>query len=151
MSVGPLCLIGIIAGRRVAIDAGLVESVIELAGVRPVPGAARGILGLAALRSRVLTVVDCAVALGLGAASATGNGSSAPLPAIVLTVGGYLYGFVLDKVEDVVEADGPAVPAGAPLGDPWTAVSAGIVDISGITLPLLEPAAVLATLTASAA
>ena len=64
MSADPLYLIGMIAGRRVAIDAALVDSVIEVADVQPVPGAAEGILGLAALRSRVLTVVDCAVALG---------------------------------------------------------------------------------------
>ena len=152
MSNDALYLIGAIAGRRVAIDAGLVDSVIDITSVQPVPGAAPGILGLAALRSRVLTVVDCAIALGLAdSENPVGRRQSAPLPTIVLTLDGYLYGFVLDHVDDVVSADRPAAPAGAPLGGPWTAVSANIVEVAGAALPLIEPMALLAMLTARAA
>ena len=151
MSAVPLYLIGAIAGRRVAIDSAPVDSVIDVTAVQPVPGAPAGILGLAALRSRVLTVVDCAIALGLVADMPRGPGPDLPLPTIVLEIDGFLYGFVLDRVDDVVAADRPLAPAGAPLGGVWTTVSAGIVEFGGTALPVLDPAAVLAAMTARAA
>ncbi len=129
-----------------------VDSVIEITAVQPVPGASPGILGLAALRSRVLTVVDCAVALGLGRRGEgprpRGRGA---LPTVVLEIDAYLYGFVLDRIDDVVTADRPMTPVRAPLGGPWSAVSAGIIEIGGVALPVLQPAAVLAAMSARAA
>ena len=152
MSADPLYLIGAVAGRPVAIDAALVDSVVELTSVQPVLGAVPAILGLAALRSRVLTVVDCAVALGLSDGSIQERlQSGAPLPTVVLMVDGYLYGFVLDHVADVTPADRPVKAAGAPLGGPWTAVSTGIIEVSGAALPVVDPAALLAMLTARVA
>ena len=148
MSVEPLYLVGAVAGRRVAIDSAPVDSVIDVTAIQPVPGASPGILGLAALRSRVLTVVDCAIALGLDAAV---RPEKAALPTIVLEINSYLYGFVLDRVDDVVTADHPVVPVGAPLGGPWSAVSAGIIEVGGAAIPVLDPAAVLATMRARAA
>jgi purine-binding chemotaxis protein CheW len=152
MTLGPLYLIGAVAGRRVAIDSVLVDSVIDITAIQPVPAAPAGILGLAALRSRVLTVVDCATALGLDGGERPGArlpGSA--LPTVVLEIDAYLYGFVLDRIDDVVTADHPMVPAGAPLGGPWSAVSAGIVEIGGAALPVLQPGAVLAAMSARAA
>lgn len=148
MSAERLYLIGSIAGRRVAIDTAQVDSVIDLTAIQPVPGAAPGILGLAALRSRVLTVVDCAVALGLGAES---PGGDAPLATVVMEIGGYLYGLVLDRIDDVLTADHPLKPAGAPLGGPWSSIAVGIVEVAGSMLPVVEPAAILAAMPARAA
>jgi purine-binding chemotaxis protein CheW len=147
MNAEPLYLIGAIAGRPVAIDSAPVDSVIEIAAVQSVPGASPAILGLAALRSRVLTLVDCAVALGLE----TKRDEKRTLPTIVLAIDGCLYGFVLDRVEDVVIANRPLTPASAPLGGAWSAVTAGIVEIAGVAMPVIEPAALLATLSARAA
>jgi purine-binding chemotaxis protein CheW len=152
MNAEPLYLIGAVAGRRVAIDSALVDSVIDITAVQPVLGASSGILGLAALRSRVLTVVDCAIALGLGVAegqAARPQGSA--LPTVVLEIDSYLYGFVFDCIDDVVTADRPMVPAGAPLGGPWSAISAGIIEIGGVAMPVLQPAAVLAAMSARVA
>jgi purine-binding chemotaxis protein CheW len=149
MSGEPLYLVGAIAGRRVAIDASRVDSVIDIATVQPVPCAAPAILGLAALRSRVLTVVDCATALGLGDEAPCRVTSA--MPAIVVDLEGYLYGFVLDRVDDVLAADRPMAPAGAPLGGPWSAVSPGIVEFDGAALPLVDPAALLANMASRAA
>src|SRR5258708_24751970 len=115
MSAEPLYLIGAVAGRRVAIDAVLVDSVIDITSIQPVPGAAPGILGLAAQRSRVMTVVDCAIALGLSDAEPEGGRPEAgPLPTIGLALDGYLYGFVFDRIDDLVTADRPLVPAPRP-------------------------------------
>ena len=54
-----LLLVVTIAGERVALPAAAVESVVELDTLIPVPRAAPHVAGLSALRSRVLTVIDC--------------------------------------------------------------------------------------------
>ena len=60
-----LFLIAHIAGRGVAIDSAQVESVVDIGHVTPTPRVAKHIRGLAALRSRVVTVIDTHAALGL--------------------------------------------------------------------------------------
>ena len=54
-----------IAGRRCALSAHDVKSVIELGSIAPVPRAPDFITGITALRSQSLTVIDCRRALGL--------------------------------------------------------------------------------------
>ena len=61
-----LLLMCLIAGRRAAIPAALVQSVIEIDQITPIPGAPDFILGLTAMRSQALTVIDCQIALGFG-------------------------------------------------------------------------------------
>ena len=61
-----MLLVIMLAGRRAALPAVQVNAVVELAEVTPVPRAARHVAGLAALRSRPLTVIDCTAALGIG-------------------------------------------------------------------------------------
>ena len=62
---GQLLVIAQIAGRRCALSANDVKSVIELGTVTPVPRAPDFITGITALRSQSLTVIDCRRALGL--------------------------------------------------------------------------------------
>ena len=57
-----LLLIVSVAGGRVAFPAAKVESVVELDALSPVPRAPAHVAGLSALRSRVLTVIDCVAA-----------------------------------------------------------------------------------------
>ena len=59
-----LLLMCLIAGRRAAIPAIRVQSVIEIDDITPIPGVPSFIRGLTALRSQALTVIDCPVALG---------------------------------------------------------------------------------------
>ena len=61
-----LKLIARIAGQRIALTADAVESVVEIEAITPVPLAPPHVAGLAALRSRVLTVIDSYAALELG-------------------------------------------------------------------------------------
>ena len=61
-----LLLIIALAGQRVAIPAEDVEAVVEIEGLTPIPRAADHVAGLAALRSRVLTVIDCSASIELG-------------------------------------------------------------------------------------
>jgi len=123
-----------IAGQRVALPAEHVESVVELETVTPVPLVARHIAGLAALRSRVLTIVDSLAALELGRSALDGV-----LTAVIVTVESHLYGLLVEKVEDVVEIAGGVDPVRAPLGSAWGRVSQGIVDHDGDALLVIDP------------
>lgn len=126
-----LLLLLIVAGERVAFPADEVESVIELDEVVPVPGAARHIAGLASLRSRVLTVVDCRAALGVPPA--------ANREAVVVPSGGHFYALLVDGVEDVVEATAPAEEASLPFGPEWARVARGMVAAEDDLLLLVDP------------
>ena len=74
-----LFLIAHVAGRGVAIPASLVDSVVDIADVVRVPRADPCVRGLAALRSRVVTVIDTGLALGLAPL-----GRTAPAPGLPL-------------------------------------------------------------------
>jgi len=86
-----LYLIAHVAGRSVAIDSDQVESVVDIGEVTAVPRAAGHIRGLAALRSRVVTVVDTQAALGL-------EGGAAAKRAVITHVDGHHYALLVDAL-----------------------------------------------------
>jgi len=131
-----LLLILRIAGERVAFPASEVESVIELEEITPVPRTAAHVAGLTALRSRVLTVIDCRASLGLSP-SADGN------EAVVVPSDGHPYALRVDGVEDVVEATAPPSALALPLGSGWARVARGTVDVEGDLLLLVDPHALV--------
>ena len=90
-----LFLIAQVAGRAVAIPADQVDSVVDLGEVVPVPGAERALRGLAALRSRVVTVIDTGLALGL---EPTPEGVHR---AVITRVDGHYYAVLVDALDDV--------------------------------------------------
>ena len=139
-----LLLIVHLGGERVAVPAGLVESVVELEAVTPVPRAAPHVAGLAALRSRVLTVIDCAVSIG----AAPGKEAR---EAIVVVADGHPYALVVDGVEDVVEASEPPSPVTSALSAGWSRVGRGMVAVGGDLLLLVDPHALIAGCPAKAA
>ena len=138
-----LLLIVRLAGERVALPASDVEAVVELEAITPVPRAAAHVRGLAALRSRVLTVIDCCTALG---AEAPGEAE-----AVIVPSDGHSYVLLLDGVEDVVEADGDRLPLRAPLAANWARVAAAMVEAGGDLLLLVDPHALIAGPAAEAA
>lgn len=135
-----LLLVVTIAGERVALPAAAVESVVELDTLIPVPRAAPHVAGLSALRSRVLTVIDCRRSLELGESDCT-NGIR---EAAVVEFDGHHYALIVDLVEDVVEAAGELVPVRATMGAGWERVSQGIVDTETGQLLLVDVAALIA-------
>lgn len=96
-----LVLLARIAGQRVAFDATAIEAVVDIVDVLPVPFAPERVLGLSAIRSQVVTVIDCAVAVG-GRSSARGR-------ALIAAIDGHRYALRVDAVEDVVST-GSATP-----------------------------------------
>ena len=104
-----LLLVVTIAGERVALPAAAVESVVELDTLIPVPRAAPHVAGLSALRSRVLTVIDCMRSLELGVTDC----SDGIREAAVVELDGHHYALIVDLVEDVVEALSDPAPVRA--------------------------------------
>ena len=140
-----LLLIVRLAGERVALPADEVEAVVEIEGITPVPRSAGHVAGLTALRSRVLTVIDCAASLQAG------RPGSETRDAVVVVADGHPYALLVDGVEDVVEASGEARPVRTALSGGWRRVSRGTVDAGGDLLLLIDPGALIAGPEAKAA
>jgi purine-binding chemotaxis protein CheW len=131
-----LLLIVTIGGQRVALPAAAVESVVELEALIPVPRAAPHVAGLSALRSRVLTVIDCMRALELG----TTDVSDGIREAAVVELQGHHYALIVDSVEDVVEACSEPTPIRAAMEAGWEHVSLGMVETEEGALLLIDVA-----------
>lgn len=118
-----LLLMCLIAGRRAAIPAVQVQSVIEIEAVTPIPGAADFIVGLTALRSQALTVIDCRVSLGFRPSDRVIGSRAA-----VIEHEGHQYALVVDEAFDVTEA--LAEPVGLPggFGEGWGRATRGMVE-----------------------
>lgn len=134
-----LYLLARMADRPVAISADQVESVVDLGPLVPVPGAPPEVEGLAALRSRVMTVIGSRAALG-----AADTAAVAPR-AVLSVIDGHRYAILVDALEDVAPFDCRPLPAGLPLTGRWAAVARGLVEHEGeailaIALRALIPA-----------
>ncbi|KQM46661.1 chemotaxis protein CheW [Sphingomonas sp. Leaf208] len=134
-----LFLIAHIAGRGVAIDAAQVDSVVDIGEIVAVPRAEAFVRGLAALRSRVVTVIDTGIALGL-----------APTPdtmrrAVITIVDGHHYAILVDSVEDVAPFVRLPLSSGLALRGGWASVGTGLVERDGEPLLIIDLAVVLPT------
>ncbi len=129
--MNPLVLIVQIAGRRCAIPADDVKSVIDLGTIAPVPRAPAFIAGLTTLRSQALTVIDCRLALGLGDDVWPSDARAA-----VIAVEGHSYALMVDAVEDIASAlsEPGQIPGG--FGAAWQAAARGLIE-TGIGPALL--------------
>lgn len=142
-----LLLIATIAGQRIALPANAVESVVEMDTLIPVPRAAPHVAGLSALRSRVLTVIDCRRSLEFGPTDC----SQGIREGVVVELDGHHYALIVDLVEDVVEAlSGPA-PVRAAMEPGWERVSQGMVETEAGPLLLVDVGALIAGTEARAA
>lgn len=130
-----LVLTFIVAGRRAALRAPDVHSVVELETVTPVPLAPPHVRGLTALRSAALAVIDCSVALGLPGAGGDPRGRRAA----VVEDGGHLYALLVDEVEDVCESH--AAPAAVPgdAGPGWERIAVGMIETARGPALLVDP------------
>ena len=135
-----LLLVVTIAGERVALQSAAVESVVELDTLIPVPRAAPHVAGLSALRSRVLTVIDCRRSLDLGVTDC----SDGIREAAVVELDGHHYALIVDQVEDVLEAQSAPAPLRAAMGAGWERASLGMVETETGPLLLVDVAAILA-------
>ena len=142
-----LLLVVTIGGERVALPAEAVESVVELDTLIEVPRAAPHVAGLSALRSRVLTVIDCLRSLELGATDCTAGIREAA----VVELDGHHYALIVDLVEDVIETDSEPQPVRAAMGEGWERVALGIVETDAGPLLLIDVPSLVAGAEAKAA
>jgi purine-binding chemotaxis protein CheW len=124
-----------IAGERAAIASEIIRSVVELDSVTPVPRAPEHIAGLAALRSRAMTVVDCRRSLELSPLAYPGKAL-----AVVVEIDEFLYALVVDGVEEVVPLDGDPAEVRADLQSGWARAAIGMVETSAGPALMLDPA-----------
>lgn len=133
-----LFLVVRLGGERLALRAAAVDSVVEIDAVTPVPGAAPHVVGLAALRSRVLTVIDCLRSVDPARAVAEDA-----TEAVMAVVDGHPYALLVDAVEDVVEAASEPQAPGVLTGG-WRRVGRAVVEAEGDLLLLLDVEALIA-------
>lgn len=127
-----LFLVAHIAGRGVAIDAAQVDSVVDLGDIVAVPRADAFVRGLAALRSRVVTVIDTGTALDLAATPDTVR------RAVITMVEGHHYAILVDSVEDVAPFVRLPLSSGLALQRGWATAGTGIVERDGQPLLILD-------------
>lgn len=123
--VSGLYLIAAVAGRVVAIDSDQVDSVVDIGDIVPVPRAPPEVRGLAALRSRVVTVIDTCAALGLPPSAA------APGRAVITLVDGHHYAVLVDSLDDVASFACETLARGIAVEGGWSRVATGIVNRDG--------------------
>jgi purine-binding chemotaxis protein CheW len=130
-----LYLIARIADTRVALRSGAIESVVSVSETIDVPGAPPHVAGLFALRSRVLTLVDPHVVVGLARMTVT-----AGQRVIVIEIGGHGYALLADQIEDVCFIDAPETPAKGRLAEGWGRLADTVIEHQGATLLVVDPA-----------
>jgi purine-binding chemotaxis protein CheW len=123
-----------IAGERAAIASEIIRSVVELDAITPVPRSPDHIAGLAALRSRAMTVVDCRRSLELPAAE------ESALLAVVVDVEEFLYALLVDAVEEVVPFDAEPSEIRADLQPGWARAALGMIETSAGPALVVDPA-----------
>ena len=131
-----LVLVATLGDHRIAFDAGLVEAVTDVATSVAVPLAPAHIVGLAAARSRVLTVIDTGLALGTEPAKGC--------RAIVIVHEGHRYALRVDAVEDVAVPEARLGPTQSPAGPVWSAAAVETLAMATGFALLLDPARVIA-------
>ena len=118
-----LLLLCMIAGRKAAIPASEVRSVIEIDAFTPVPGSPCHIPGLTALRSQALTLIDCRIVLGFDPSD-----NIIGLRAAVIEMDGHSYALLLDEAHDVAEALSAPEPVPGGFGEGWQNAATGMVE-----------------------
>ncbi len=136
-------LLADVAERTVAISVDQVESVVDLGPIVPVPGAPAFVRGLAALRSKLMTVISSRTVLGLHV------GLMVPRRAVVTVIDGHHYAIIVNELEDVAEFELRPLPSGLPISGAWRRIARGVVDCGGepllaIDLRALVPQAAMA-------
>ncbi|HEX8622430.1 MAG TPA: chemotaxis protein CheW [Allosphingosinicella sp.] len=134
-----LLLIVRLGGERIALPAAEVESVVEIDALTSVPGAAGHVAGLAALRSRVLTVIDCLASLDPSRRLPHGHSE-----AVMAVIDGHPYALLVEAVEDVVEASGDRQRPAASLAVGWRRIGRATVEAEGDLLLLADIEALVA-------
>ena len=130
-----------IEGVWIGIDAALVLSVLGECSWVPLSGVAAAVPGVLPWCGRAIAVVDLASALGLTGSAGSGQRRRR---ALVVKFGTDTLALPVDDVREVQEIDEASVRASHATRLQY---SNGEVEVFGLTVPLLDPQALLASLT----
>ncbi len=137
-----LYLFAHIGGTSVAIRTDEVEGVVRLRELSPVPAVAGYVAGLAALRSRVLTMIDAAAVIR-GEAAERGDFRDRGGFAVVCQISGHSYGIMVEAVEDIQTVETPVLPVCGRIDDIWRPYVQGVIELDGKACFVVSPAAFL--------
>lgn len=124
-----------ICGELAGIDSAIIRSVVEIEAITPVPRGPEHIAGLAALRSRAMTVVDCRRSLELPPLDEAGK-----TLAVVVEIDEFLYALAVDAVEEVVPLEADPTEVRADLLPGWARAALGMIETSAGPALVLDPA-----------
>ncbi|MCC2979587.1 chemotaxis protein CheW [Sphingomonas sp. IC4-52] len=140
---GTLHLLAHVGGRAIAVPADAVESVVDIATIVAAPRAHPAVRGLAALRSRVVTVIDTWRLLDLPPPDEDAR------RAIITVVDGHHHAVLVDTLEDVAPIEVEPVPPGLSFGQRWADVTTGSADRSGEPLLVIDIARLVSSIVAA--
>ncbi|ONF95899.1 chemotaxis protein CheW [Sphingomonas jeddahensis] len=129
---GALHLLAHVGGRAIAVSAEAVDSVVDIPAIVPAPRSHPAVRGLAALRSRVVTVIDTWQVLDLP------RGDDDARRAIITVIDGHHHAVLVDTLEDVAPLEVEPVPAGLTLGPRWASVVTGSAERDGEPLLVVD-------------
>lgn len=138
-----LFLVAHIDGRAIAIDSDQVDAVVDLGPVTPVPLTHPQVRGLAALRSRVVTVIDTKCALGMPAHGAAKR-------AVITRIDGHHYALLVDALDDVVALTMTPLSPAIPLEPLWREAARGVVERDGEPILVIDTATLIPQVAAAA-
>jgi len=128
-----LFLFASIAGAPVAVRASEIEAVVRLGDVVQIPLVQAHVRGLAALRSRVLTVIDMEARV-----FGKSDRSQTKLLAVVADIAAHSYGFLVDSVSDICAAPHGVQPIRGRIDPAWAPYASGLVEREGHSHLLLS-------------
>jgi len=121
-----LFLFATIADTPVAVRASEIEAVVRLGDIVPIQRVPPHVRGLAALRSRVLTVIDIESRI-FGRAMAIDRH---PL-AVVSEISAHTYGLLVETVSDICDAPGGVQPIQGRIDRAWAPFASALVERDG--------------------
>jgi purine-binding chemotaxis protein CheW len=133
-----LLVLAKIGGRNCAFAADDVQSVVDIGAITPIPRSPDYVIGLSALRSQTLTVLDCRKAIGLSVDQKTTDARAA-----VVRVDGHTYALLVDAIDDVATVRGEPgeIPGG--FGEEWNRVARGMAETDRGPVLLVDIAALI--------
>ena len=141
-----LYLIARIADTRVALRSRAINSVVTVGTPVDVPAAPPHVAGLFALRSRVFTLIDPHVVIGLPAVPVEPRQR-----VIVVDVAGHGYALIADAIEDVCFIEAPETRVVGQLLPGWARVADAVIEHEGASLLVVDPSHFIANPVAMAA
>ena len=129
-----LYLIARIADTRVALRSRAINSVVTVGIPVEVPAAPPHVAGLFALRSRVFTLIDPHVVIGLPAVPVAPGQR-----VIVVDVAEHGYALLADEIEDVCFIDAPETRVAGKLLPGWARVADAMIEHRGASLLVVDP------------